>query len=60
MGGVLALDMARTADQMIVHHPHGLHKGVTDGAADEVEAELLERLDMASDSFDVAGISPLP
>ncbi|MNT32936.1 hypothetical protein D3C72_1688420 [compost metagenome] len=29
---------------MIVHHPHRLHKGVADGAADEGEAAFLERL----------------
>ncbi len=35
--------MAGAADQMIVHHPHRLHKGVTDGAADEGKTTFLER-----------------
>jgi hypothetical protein len=36
--------MPETIDHMIVHHPHGLHKGVADRAAHEREASPFQVL----------------
>ena len=38
---------ARAAYQMIIHHAHGLHKGVADGGAHEGEVLLLQRFAQA-------------
>src|SRR5437867_7725480 len=32
----------KAIDEVVVDHPDGLHKGITDGAADEAEAAALE------------------
>ena len=39
---LLKLTIAEAVDEMIVHHSDGLHVGVDDGRADEVESALLE------------------
>lgn len=38
------LRVAEAADQMVVDHPHRLHVGVDDCAADELKAALFEVL----------------
>src|SRR5690348_5604252 len=39
----LHLAVAEAGDEMVVHHAHGLHEGVTDGRPHEAEAPLRER-----------------
>jgi hypothetical protein len=36
--------MARTGNEMVVDEPYGLHMGIADGRADELEAAALEFL----------------
>ena len=44
---------------MIVDHADGLHPGVDDDGADELEASLLESFEMVSESGVVAGTGPV-
>src|SRR5204862_6673574 len=39
----LVLRVAQAGHEVIVHHPDGLHEGVTDVRSDEAEAPLYER-----------------
>jgi len=36
------LPVAGARDQMVIHHPGGLHVGINDGGTDELESPLLE------------------
>ena len=36
------LPVAGARDQMVIHHPGGLHLGINDGGTDELESPLLE------------------
>ena len=37
-------DMSRACDQMIIHHPRGLHEGVHNRRPDKIEAALAQVL----------------
>src|SRR2546430_5533816 len=39
----LHLAVTEAGDEVVVHHPHSLHEGVTDGRPDKAEATLDER-----------------
>src|SRR2546429_4948832 len=39
----LHLAVTEAADEVVVHHPHSLHEGITDGRPDKAEATLDER-----------------
>src|SRR5438034_5187301 len=39
----LHLAVTEAGDEVVVHHPHSLHEGITDGRPDKAEATLDER-----------------
>src|SRR5947199_9141773 len=39
----LHLAVTEAGDEVVVHHPHSLHEGITDGRLDKAEATVDER-----------------